>query len=40
MVPSYPGDPPGRIFHDGDVERTPLEERLEIAAKIIARLPA
>ena len=38
IVPSYAGDPPGRIFNSADVERTPLEERLKIAARIIAEL--
>jgi len=38
IVPSYPGDPPGRIFHNEDFERVSLEERLEVAASIIARL--
>ena len=38
IVPSYPGDAPGRIFNSADVERTPLDERLEIAARIIAEL--
>ena len=38
IVPSYPGDPPGRIFNSADVERTPLEERLQIAARIINEL--
>jgi histidine triad (HIT) family protein len=38
IVPSYPRDIPGRIFNSAEVERTPLEERLEIAARIIAEL--
>jgi histidine triad (HIT) family protein len=38
IVPSYSGDIPGRIFNSAEVERTPLEERLEIAARIIAEL--
>ena len=40
IVPSYPGDPPGgRIFRSEDFERTPYEERLVVAARIIAHLP-
>ena len=38
LVPSYPGDTPGRIFNSADVERSPIEERLEIAAQIRAHL--
>jgi histidine triad (HIT) family protein len=38
IVPSYPGDPPGRIFDSASTERTPLEERMTIAARIIAEL--
>ena len=38
LVPSYPGDPPGRIFSSGDIERMPHEELLAIAARIAAHL--
>jgi histidine triad (HIT) family protein len=38
LVPSYPGDPPGRIFRPEDVERRPFEELLEIAARIRTHL--
>jgi histidine triad (HIT) family protein len=38
IVPSYPGDEPGRIFDTRAVERTPIEERLEVAARIAAAL--
>lgn len=38
IVPSYPGDPPGRIFRSEDFERTPYEELLRIAARIVAHL--
>ena len=38
IVPSYPGDLPGRIFRSEDVERTPHDELLEIAARIAAHL--
>ena len=38
IVPSYPGDPPGRIFDSASTERTPIEERLVIAARIAAEL--
>jgi histidine triad (HIT) family protein len=38
IVPSYPGDPPGRIFRAEDVERTEHEELLRIAARIAAHL--
>lgn len=39
IVPSYHGDPPGgRIFRSEDFERTPYEDRLEIAKKINAHL--
>jgi histidine triad (HIT) family protein len=38
IVPSYPGDPPGRIFNSAETERTPLEERLKVAVRIIAEL--
>ena len=36
IVPSYPGDPAGRIFRSEEVERTPHEELLRIAAQIHA----
>ena len=39
IVPSYPGDPPGRIFKSEDFERVSYEERLDIAARIIVHLP-
>jgi histidine triad (HIT) family protein len=39
IVPSYPGDEPGRIFNSAETERTPLEERLVIAGRIRAELP-
>lgn len=39
IVPSYPGDLPGRIFKSEDFERTSYEERVKIAERIIARLP-
>jgi histidine triad (HIT) family protein len=38
LVPSYPGDPPGRIFRSEDFERTPYEELLRIASKIAGHL--
>jgi diadenosine tetraphosphate (Ap4A) HIT family hydrolase len=38
IVPSYPGDPPGRIFRSEDFERTPYEELLQIAARIASKL--
>ena len=39
LVPSYPGDPPGsRIFRSDDFERTPYEERLVVAERIIRHL--
>jgi histidine triad (HIT) family protein len=38
IVPSYPGDPPGRIFRSEDFERRPYEELLQIAAQISAHL--
>jgi diadenosine tetraphosphate (Ap4A) HIT family hydrolase len=34
IVPTYPGDPPGRIFNSADFERTTLEYRQELAAAI------
>jgi histidine triad (HIT) family protein len=39
IVPTYPGDEPGRIFKSQEIERSPIEERLEIAAQIAAHLP-
>jgi histidine triad (HIT) family protein len=39
IVPTYPGDQPGRIFNSADFERTPLEYRQELAAAIRACLP-
>jgi diadenosine tetraphosphate (Ap4A) HIT family hydrolase len=38
IVPSYPGDLPGRIFNTAELERTPIEEGLEVAARIAAAL--
>jgi histidine triad (HIT) family protein len=38
IVPTYPGAEPGRIFHSEDFERTPYEERLATAARIIEQL--
>jgi len=38
IVPSYPGDPDGRIFRSEDVERTPHEDLLLIAERIRAHL--
>jgi histidine triad (HIT) family protein len=38
IVPSYPGDPAGRIFKSEEFERRPREELLEIAAQISAHL--
>jgi histidine triad (HIT) family protein len=38
IVPSYPGDPPGRIFRSEDVERRTYDELLEIASNISAHL--
>lgn len=38
IVPSYPDDPPGRIFRSEDFERTPHEQLLRIAARIAAHL--
>src|SRR6266568_2370416 len=34
IVPSYAGDPPGRIFRNEEFERRPHEELLEIAKAI------
>lgn len=39
IVPSYPGDLPGRIFRSEDVERTDHDELLRRAAQIAAHLP-
>jgi histidine triad (HIT) family protein len=38
IVPSYPGDPEGRIFRSEDVERTPHDELLLIAEQIRSQL--
>lgn len=38
IVPSYPGDPPGRVFQGADFERTPKEELERTAERIIAQL--
>jgi len=38
IVPSYPGDAPGRMFRSEDFERVPLEELLRVAAQINAHL--
>jgi histidine triad (HIT) family protein len=38
IVPTYPGDPPGRIFNSADFERTTVEYRLELAEAIKAYL--
>jgi histidine triad (HIT) family protein len=38
IVPSYPGDPPGRIFRSEEFERVPRDELLAIAARIITHL--
>jgi histidine triad (HIT) family protein len=39
VVPRYPGDPGDKVFHADDFERTSIEERLQIAARIIPHLP-
>ena len=39
IVPSYPGDPPGKIFASAEFERTPKEELARIAGDIIPPLP-
>lgn len=39
IVPSYPGDPPGKIFSSAEFERTPKEELVRIAGEIIPHLP-
>src|SRR5262245_55526358 len=38
IVPTYPGAEPGRIFHSEDFERTPYEERVVTAARIVEQL--
>jgi histidine triad (HIT) family protein len=38
IVPSYPGDPPGRIFRSEDVERQSVEELTKVAMQIAAYL--
>jgi histidine triad (HIT) family protein len=38
VVPRYPGDPGDKVFHADEFERTSLEERLQIAARIIPHL--
>lgn len=38
IVPSYPGDPPGRIFRSEDAERQPVEVLAKVAARITAHL--
>lgn len=38
IVPSYPGDAPGRMFRSDDYPPTRLAERLEIARAIAAHL--
>ena len=38
IVPSYSGDPPGRIFRSEDFERVPYEELLKRVAQISAHL--
>ena len=38
IVPSYQGDPPGRIFRSEDIERTPYEDLVRIAERIQAHL--
>jgi histidine triad (HIT) family protein len=39
IVPSYPGDPPGKVFSSAEFERTPREELARIANQIIPHLP-
>jgi histidine triad (HIT) family protein len=39
VVPRYPGDPGDKVFHADEFERTSIEERLQIAARIIPHLP-
>src|SRR5207244_7580767 len=38
IVPSYPGDQPGRIFKSEDFERKPREELLVVAERIARHL--
>ena len=38
IVPTYSGDPPGRIFRNEDFERRPQDELVEIAERIRAHL--
>jgi histidine triad (HIT) family protein len=38
LVPSYTGDPPGRIFRSEEVERSPHEELLLVAERIRSHL--
>jgi histidine triad (HIT) family protein len=38
IVPTYPGDPPGRIFRNEEFDRRPHEQLLEIAERIRANL--
>jgi len=40
IVPTYPGDQPGRIFNSADFERTSYEDRMALAEQIIKHLPA
>ncbi len=40
IVPSYPGDQPGRIFDSRQMERTPIEERLALGERIAAHMTA
>ncbi len=40
IVPSYEGDPEGRIFRSEDVERAPHEDLLAVAELIRAQLAA
>ncbi len=39
VVPRYPGDPGDKVFHAHDFEATPIEERLQIAERLIPHLP-
>jgi histidine triad (HIT) family protein len=38
IVPSYPGDAPGRIFRSEDVERQSVEELMKVATRIAAHM--
>jgi histidine triad (HIT) family protein len=38
IVPSYPGDAPGRIFRSEEAERQPYEELTRVAARIAEHL--